>query len=155
MRPWERRSFNAFHIVVAGTGFGYLFLKYFGNSDSPFDIIQHPWQTPLMAIHIVAAAGFAVLFGILLHSHILPRLRRSRPENRLTGLIAFSSFITMALSGYLLQVSSSLLAVQIWMWTHIIAGFLFVVIYSLHLVFSKRIIEARQRTRAIHQSGHV
>jgi len=149
MRPWERRSFTAFHIVVAGTGFGYLFLKYMGNNDSPFDLIQHPWQTPLMAIHIMAAAGFAVLFGILLRSHILPRLRRSRPENRVTGLIAFSSFITMALSGYLLQVSSSPSAVQIWMWTHIITGCLFVVIYTLHLVFGKRIIKAQHRTRAM------
>jgi len=153
MRVWEHRSFTTLHFLVAGTGFGYIYLKYFTASDSSFAIIQHPWQSPLMAIHIVTSGIFAVFYGILLRSHIIPQLRRFRPENRLTGLISFSTFIVMALSGYLLQVSSTSLAIEIWTWIHISTGSLFAITYTLHFVLGNRI--RKQRTRIHSRVSHV
>ncbi len=149
MRPWERRLFFMLHLIVAVTGFGYLYLKYFTLSDASFAVIQHPWQSPTIAVHIVAAAVFMVFFGIMLRSHIIPKLRRLRPENRLTGLISLATFIIMALSGYFLQVASTLWMIQIWSWTHIITGSLFSVTYTLHIVLSRRMIKMRQQLPSI------
>lgn len=145
MKPLERRAFTSLHLLVTGTGLVYLYLKYFLKSDAPFAIVQHPWQPTIMAIHIVVASAFIAFFGMLLRSHILPKLRHRRPENRRTGWIAFVSFLVMALSGYMLQVSSSTLMIKIWMWTHIVAGILFAIIYALHFALSRRIVQRRQR----------
>ena len=148
MKALERRGFSALHIVVALTGFCYLYMEYFVTTDDPFAIVNHPWQPGLIAAHIVAAPVFAVFFGMILRSHTLPKLRRGEPVNRRTGWISLLSFSVMTVSGYLLQVAVSPVMIETWRWTHIIAGTLFVSAYGFHFGVGWRIGRAERRRRA-------
>ena len=139
MTWWERRGFNTFYVVVAATGFAYFYMKYALVTDDPFAIINHPWQPAMLSIHLVAAALFVAFFGMLFRSHSFGKIRSARPANRRTGWTSLLSFAAMALSGYFIQVTASPALITAWIWTHMAASTLFVVVYGVHLVNGWRI----------------
>ena len=142
MRPWERRSFNGLNIVVAITGFAYLYMKYALPSDDPFSVVNHPWQSSMLSLHVVLAPFVILLFGIVLRSHIIKKLiSNSRPDRR-TGWISLISFSTMALSGYLLQVATSVAWLNVCVVLHIGTSVVFIVGYGAHLVIGWRLLVA-------------
>ena len=55
MKPWERWAFNGLNIVVAITGLAYLYMKYVLPSDDPFAVVNHPWQSSMLSLHVVVA----------------------------------------------------------------------------------------------------
>ena len=67
-----------------------------------------------------------------LRSHTLPEFRRGQPTNRLTGGMSIVSFAVIALSGYLIQVSTTPILMTIWFWAHVVSGCTFVVEYGFH-----------------------
>ena len=142
MRPWERRSFNGLNIVVAITGFAYLYMKYALRSDDPFAVVNHPWQSSMLSLHVFLAPFVILLFGIVLRSHIIKKLiSNSRPDRR-TGWISLVSFSTMALSGYLLQVATSVAWLKAFMVLHIGTSVVFIIGYGAHLVIGWRLLWA-------------
>ncbi len=74
MKRWERWSFNALNVVVAMTGIVYLFMKYLLSTDDPFSVVNHPWQSSMLSLHVVVAPALILVFGIVLRSHILKKL---------------------------------------------------------------------------------
>ena len=140
MRRWERWSFNGLNIVVAITGLAYLYMKYLLASDDPFAVVNHPWQSSMLSLHVVAAPFVILLFGIVLRSHIIKKLvSNSRPDRR-TGWISLISFSLMAVSGYLLQVATSVAWLNALVVTHIGTSTVFIVGYGAHLVIGWRIL---------------
>ena len=142
MKPWERRSFNGLNIVVAITGLAYLYMKYALASDDPFAVVNHPWQSSVLSLHVVFAPFVVLLFGIVLRSHIIKKLiSDSRPDRR-TGWISLISFSTMALSGYLLQVATSVAWLNAFVVLHIGTSIVFIIGYGAHLVIGWRLLWA-------------
>ena len=142
MKPWERRSFNGLNIVVAITGLAYLYMKYALVSDDPFAVVNHPWQSSMLSLHVVFAPVVILLFGIVLRSHIIKKLiSNSRPDRR-TGWISLISFSTMALSGYLLQVATSAAWLNALVVFHIGTSLVFIIGYGAHLVIGWRLLWA-------------
>ena len=150
MKRWERWSFNGLNIVVAATGLAYLYMRYLLQSDDPFAVVNHPWQAPMLALHIVAAPFVIVTFGIVLRSHILKKLASKSQPDRRTGWVSLISFSAMALSGYLLQVVSSVTWLDALVVTHITTGGVFVVGYGAHLFIGWRLLWA---TRPVSTPG--
>ena len=142
MKPWERRSFNGLNIVEAITGLAYLYMKYALPSDDPFAVVSHPWQSSMLSLHVVLAPFVILLFGIVLRSHIIKKLiSNSRPDRR-TGWISLISFSTMALSGYLLQVATSVAWLNAFVVLHIATSVVFILGYGAHLVIGWRLLWA-------------
>jgi hypothetical protein len=141
---WERWTFNVLALAVAATGFVYLWMKYFQENTDPFAVVNHPWQPAMLSLHVVASPAFILMFGIILHSHVMKKLRASRLPNRRSGYLSLGTFVVMLTSGYLLQVSSNEQWLQGFVILHIASGALFSVIYVAHLVISTRL--ARRRT---------
>ena len=140
MKRWERWSFNGLNIVVAITGLAYLYMKYVLPSDDPFAVVNHPWQSSMLSLHVVAAPFVVLLFGIVLRSHIIKKLiSNSRPDRR-TGWISLISFSTMALSGYLLQVATSFTWLNALVVFHIATSIVFIIGYGAHLVIGWRLL---------------
>lgn len=139
MTWWERRGFNTFYVVVAATGSAYFYMKYVLVTDDPFAIINHPWQPAMLSIHLVAAAPFVAFFGMLFRSHSFGKIRSAQVANRRTGWTSLLSFAVMALSGYFIQVAASPALITTWIWVHVAASTLFVVVYGVHLVNGWRI----------------
>ena len=148
MKRWERWSFNGLNIVVAITGLAYLYMKYLLPSDDPFAVVNHPWQSSMLSLHVIVAPFVILLFGIVLRSHIIKKLSsNSRPDRR-TGWISLISFSTMALSGYLLQVATSFAWLNALVVFHIATSIVFVIGYGAHLVIGWRLLGVVNPTSA-------
>lgn len=155
MTWWERRGFNTFHVIVAATGFIYLYMKYAMTTDDPFAVINHPWQPTMLSLHVVAAPFFVAFFGMLFRSHSFGKLRSRSPANRRTGWTSLLSFSAMALSGYLIQVVSTPALIRFFIWTHVVTGTVFVVGYCVHLSNGWRINRPPEGTDAPPLRGSV
>lgn len=143
MKPWERRAFNLFALAVAATGFAYFWMKYFVQSDDPFAVVNHPWQSTMLTLHLLASPPFILIFGIIMNSHIMKKLRAPRMPNRRSGLLSFGTFAAMVASGYLLQVTMDEWWLQALVAVHVTSGALFVGAYAVHLVISTRLLAKR------------
>ena len=143
MRRWERWTFNALSLVVAATGFGYLWMKYALGNDDPFAVVNHPWQDGMLDLHVVASPAFILMFGIVFNSHVMKKLRAPRLPNRRSGFVSLGTFAAMVVSGYLLQVSSNEAWLQALVVLHVASGALFSVAYAIHLVLSARLARTR------------
>ena len=142
MRPWERLSFNVLTAVVTVTGLAYLYMKFFMQTDDPFAIVNHPWQSSTLAAHVIVAPLLMLFFGMLLRSHTLKKLASPVPGNRRTGWMSLISFGSMAFSGYLLQVVTSPAWIEVLVVTHIATSLIFAVGYMVHLVIGWRMSSA-------------
>lgn len=144
MKRWERWTFNILSLVVAVTGFVYLWMKYLLEQDDPFALVNHPWQNAMLDVHVVASPLFILISGIVLNSHIMKKLRSTARPNRRTGLTSLVTFAAMVGSGYLLQVVSSPGWLQALVVLHVASGVVFSAAYATHLVISARIALRRQ-----------
>jgi hypothetical protein len=149
VKRWERWWFNLAALVVAVTGFAYLWMKYFVQSDDPFAVVNHPWEPAMLSLHVLASPPFILIFGIILNSHIIRKLGASKVPNRKSGLVSFGTFAAMIASGYLLQVAMNETLMQALVILHVGSGALFSVTYAIHLAVSARL--ARRPAAAIRE----
>jgi len=146
MKPWERRAFNLCALVVAVTGFAYLWMKYFVQSDDPFAVINHPWQPAVLTLHILASPPFILIFGIVFNSHVMKKLKTPKLPNRKSGYASLFTFASMVVSGYLLQIVTDEGLLKGTVILHVASGAVFSVTYAVHLVISATL--ARRPVRA-------
>jgi fatty acid desaturase len=139
MKRWERWTFNALSLAVVVTGFAYLWMKYVMQTDDPFAVVNHPWQTSMLSLHVVASPAFILMFGIIFNSHVMKKLGATRLPNRRSGLVSLGTFAAMIVSGYLLQVSSSAGWLQGLVVVHVASGAVFAIVYAAHLVVSAKL----------------
>jgi hypothetical protein len=134
MSRWEAWSFGVLNVILALTGGLYFYMKYVLRNDDPLAVVNHPWQSSMLAAHVVVAPLVLVLFGIVLRSHILQKLAVNGRPGRGTGWVSLAGFTTMALSGYLLQVVASPAGLRVVMVVHVVTSTVFVLGYSAHLI---------------------
>ena len=140
MKLWERWAFNLFALAVAASGVAYFWMKYLVQADDPFAVVNHPWQSAMLHLHVLASPPFVLVFGVILNSHIMKKLRATRIPNRKTGLASFGMFATMIVSGYLLQVATSDAWLQGLVILHVASGAVFTLAYGTHLVISYKLV---------------
>jgi len=139
VKRWERWTFNALSLAVVATGFAYLWMKYFLQTDDPFAVVNHPWQTSMLSLHVVVSPAFILMFGIIFNSHVMKKLSATRLPNRRSGLVSLGTFAVMIVSGYLLQVSASEAWLQTLIVVHVASGAVFAIVYTAHLVISAKL----------------
>lgn len=144
MKRWERWSFNLASLVVVVTGFAYFWMRYLITTDDPFAVVNHPWQGPMLQAHVLAAPLFILVFGIVLNSHVMRKLRASRIPNRKSGYASLATFVLMVASGYLLQVASSDEWLKGLVAVHVASGAVFSLTYAGHLLVSVRLARRAQ-----------
>jgi hypothetical protein len=145
MRPWERWTFNLVALTVAASGFAYFWMKYLIQTDDPFAVVNHPWQGIMLHLHVLASPPFVLIFGVVLNSHILKKLRGARPSNRKTGLASLATFVLMIVSGYLLQVATSEVWLDRLVLLHVASSTVFTITYGTHLIISYRLARRPER----------
>ena len=149
MKRWERWSFNMTSLVVAITGFAYFWIRYLLTTNDPFAVVNHSWQEPMLHLHVLASPVFVLVFGIVLNSHVMKKLRASRVPNRKSGLTSLATFALMVVSGYLLQVATGEAWLRGLVSVHVASGALFSLAYVGHLVVS--VCLARRQEEAIRE----
>jgi hypothetical protein len=161
MKRWERWTFNTLSVAVIVTGFAYLWMKYGVQTDDPFAVVNHPWQTSMLSLHVVASPALILIFGIIFNSHVMKKLSATRLPNRRSGLVSLGTFAAMIVSGYLLQVSSSETWLQAMLVVHLASGAVFAIVYAAHLVISAKLARSaaaprrRRRRRRRHLLARV
>ena len=153
MKKWERWTFGLLALSVAVTGFAYGWMKYVIETDDPFAVVNHPWQGLVLATHVIVSPALILMFGILLNSHILKKLGLGTAPNRTSGLVSFVTFFGMTATGYLLQVVTNALLMQILVVVHIISGGVFSLVYVAHLVISVRLSRVQSPRRAVAEAA--
>jgi hypothetical protein len=105
----------------------------------------------MLDVHLLASPAFALMFGIVLNSHVMKKLRATRLPNRRSGYVSLGTFAAMIVSGYLLQVSWSEWWLQALVVLHVVAGAIFTVAYGAHLVISATLARRQQAGAAIRE----
>jgi hypothetical protein len=149
VKPWERWTFGLLSLVVAVTGFAYFWMKYLVVNDDPFAVVNHPWQSTMLSLHVLASPPLILVFGIILNSHIMRKLRAPKPANRRSGVASLITFGTMIASGYLLQVATGESALRVLLIAHVASGVVFSVAYVAHLIISVRLARAWAAVREV------
>jgi len=144
VKRWERWSFNGLSLVVAATGFVYLWMRYVMEAPDPFAVVNHPWQSAMLNLHVIASPLLILVFGIVFNSHVMKKLRATRLPNRRSGYVSLGTFALMVLSGYLLQTTADEGWLQALVVVHVASGALFTLVYAAHLVISARLARTRQ-----------
>ena len=138
MSRWESLAFNMLHGLLAGTGFVYLYMKYALETDDPFAVVNHAWQSATLAAHVVLAPLGMMIFGVVLRSHVLKKLTMEIRSARRSGWTSLLSFAAMAVSGYLLQVVAEPTWLRALVVIHVATSSAFILGYSVHLVLAWR-----------------
>lgn len=125
------------HVSVALTtltGIVFAVMKYFMTSSDEFAVANHPWQPHMLAVHVVVAPLLLFIFGWTFSNHMLPKWRFGDDTGKRSGLTSMFLIIPMALSAYLLQISTNETLREAMAIAHWISSGLFVVAYVLHLL---------------------
>ena len=121
------------NLLVCGTGAVYLVMKHLLASDDPFAVVNHPAQPLMQHLHVVAAPLLIFVSGYMSVLHVLPNARRVAMPRWRSGMLLLVSFVPMAASGYLLQVSVETTWRTIWLWTHLASSAMWVLGSATHL----------------------
>jgi hypothetical protein len=140
---WERWALNGTALTVALSGFVYLWMKYGMHTDDPFAVVNHPWQSVMLILHLMASPAFLLIFGVVFNSHVMRKLRVTSERNRRSGLLSLGTFATMVVTGYGLQVVTDEWWLGVLVAGHVAAGSIFTVSYAVHLVVSIRLARRR------------
>ena len=151
MKRWERWTFNSLTAAVAVTGFLYFWMKYFVESSDPFAVINHPWQTVTLNLHVIASPFLVLIFGIIFNSHVMKKLKATRLPNRRSGYISLTMFAVMVFSGYLLQVAANEQWLQALVVVHVTSSTVFSLVYAGHLIVSAKLARVRPQSAAIRE----
>jgi hypothetical protein len=149
VKRWERWSINSLSLVVAATGFVYFWMKELIQPEDPFAVVNHPWQSAMLNVHVVASPALILVFGIVFNSHVMKKLRAPRLPNRRSGWVSLVTFGTMVLSGYLLQIAASERWLQALVAVHVASGAVFTIVYAAHLVITVRLARSRGRQTSV------
>lgn len=148
MNVWERWATHILTAVVSSSGLAYLWMKYGLASPDPFSVINHPWQPVTLHGHILSAPLQVLMFGMLLKSHIAPKLGNGNGSNRRSGWIALVAFGPMVLSGYFLQVASDPAWSRVALTVHLASSGVLMATYAVHSVISLRLLRSHAKERA-------
>jgi hypothetical protein len=143
VKPWERWTFNGLALAVAASGFAYLWRKYGLEPQDPFAVVNHPWQSAMLHAHVLASPPFILVFGVILHSHVMRKLKVTGLPNRWSGYLSLGTFVAMLASGYLLQVGTSERLLAAMVAVHIASAVVFTAAYATHLVVSVALVRRR------------
>jgi hypothetical protein len=139
MKRWEVWLFHSSTVVVAMSGIAYFWMKYLMETDDPFSVVNHPWQTTMLSLHLIAAPVLVFVTGLLVQSHIRRKLASGGRPNRGSGLASILVLPVMIASGYMLQIVSDTLLAQIALYLHIGSSTIFVGTYLVHQIVTLRL----------------
>lgn len=119
--------------LTAITGVVFAVMKYFMKSTDEFSVVNHPMQPYMLAAHVVIAPAVLFILGWTFSNHMLPKYRFGDGSNKKTGIAQMALIVPMALSAYLLQVSTNETLREAMAMAHWITSGIFVISYVVHL----------------------
>jgi hypothetical protein len=119
---------------VGVSGVAYGVMKYFLAGSDPDSRVGHPWQQPMLKLHILAAPFLVFALGVIFSGHALVRLRSGVDSGRASGWGLLGVSAPMILTGALIQVLTGDAARRWTGWIHAAFGLAYVLVYAAHML---------------------
>lgn len=119
-------------ILVGGTGLVYGWMRYLLEPSDEFAVVNHPREPLLKDLHLLTAPLLVFACGVLWHTHVWARIRSSFARRRRTGILLAAFFLTMGVSGYMVQTTDDPGWRSVWIWTHGLSACLWLAGYLTH-----------------------
>jgi hypothetical protein len=125
-------------LMVGGTGLLLYVMKNWMEPVDPFAAVNHPWQPVVLKLHLLTAPLLIFAVGMVSSGHVARKMRGGTRTGRFTGMSLVLLFLPLTVSGVLIQVliRESWLAAAVW--THLLAGILFLMVFAGHRVATVR-----------------
>jgi len=94
----------------------------------------HPWQQPMLKLHVLAAPSLVFALGLVFSGHALARLRAGENPGRASGASLLGFAAPLVLTGPLIQILTGDAARQLAGWVHAALGIVYVLAYVAHLL---------------------
>jgi hypothetical protein len=134
-------------ILITLTGIVYACMHYLMKPADPFSVVNHPLEPYMLDTHIIVAPALVLLFGVLVHSHIIAKLQSNTKTARKSGIFLIPLFVIMVLSGYFLQVITASWN-KVLVVIHLTSGMIWFILYIGHYVASYRLRKLMQASAA-------
>lgn len=138
MSVWERRIQYVANLLVGGTGVLYAVMRYLMQPVDEWAVVNHPWQSHVQHLHILAAPLLVFACGLIWHRHVISNWKRGADSRSRTGIGLAASFVPMITSGYLIQTSVTEVWRETWIVVHLVTSLAWVVVFVWHLIRSLR-----------------
>ncbi len=134
MKRWAAVLNHVACLLVGLSGVAYGVMKYFMAGTDPDSRAGHPWQQPVLKVHVLTAPFLIFALGLVFSSHALKRLQGGEDPGRTSGagLLALAS--PLVLTGPLIQILTGDAARQWTGWVHAALGAVYLLVYAAHLL---------------------
>ncbi|MEO8587530.1 MAG: hypothetical protein ABI584_15295 [Acidobacteriota bacterium] len=134
MKRWAVVLNHLACLLVGLSGVAYGVMKYLMAGSDPDSRAGHPWQQPMLKLHVLAAPFLVFALGLVFSGHALTRLQAGEETGRAsgTGLLSFAA--PLVLTGPLIQVFTGDSARHWTGWIHAALGAVYVLAYAGHLL---------------------
>ncbi|MBM3977881.1 MAG: hypothetical protein FJ299_12945 [Planctomycetes bacterium] len=130
-------SVHTTSLLVAGSGIALAWCVYLRTPADPEALVD-PLQGLLQHAHVLAAPLSTLALGAAWAMHAWPKWRGGERQARASGLTLIGLSLPMILSGYLLQIASSLEARAAWSLVHTWGSLAWTAVALLHVARARR-----------------
>jgi hypothetical protein len=125
------------HLAVAAvglSGLAYGIMKYFLTGSDPDSRVGHPWQQPMLKLHVLSAPLLVFALGLIFSAHAVQKLRSGEDPGRTSGSGLLALATPLVLSGPLIQILTGDEARRWTGWIHAGLGVAYLLAYTAHLL---------------------
>jgi membrane protein YdbS with pleckstrin-like domain len=123
------------------SGIAYGVMKYFVAAADPDSRVGHPWQQPMLKLHVLTAPFLVFALGLVFSGHALKRLQEGEDPGRTSGAGLLFLAAPLVLTGPLIQAFTGDAARQWAGWIHAALGAVYVLAYVAHLLKKRPPVE--------------
>ena len=127
MKPFPKWLLMVSSLVTGVSGLVYFWMKRFLVPSDPFAMVGHPLEPWMLKAHILAAPVLVFAIGLISVDHIWRHYRCLVPAGRRSGVITMWVIIPMVVTGYLIQIMTSMGWLSALAWTHLGVGIVYLV----------------------------
>ncbi len=138
MSNFERWNLWITTALVVATGVGLFGVKYLMSPSEPWAVINHPIQPWLLKAHIIVSPFMIFAVGVITTRHIWQHYRSGQQRGRHTGITTALVTVPMILTGYLIQVMTTMGWVSAMAIAHIVFGTVYALGLSAHQLVIQR-----------------
>ena len=135
---FERWNLWITTILVILTGVALFGVKYLMTPGEPWAVINHPIQPWILKAHIIVSPFMIFAVGMITVRHIWQHYRGGLARGRHTGIVTALVTVPMILTGYFIQVMTSMGWIKAMAIAHIVLGTIYALGLSAHQVAIQR-----------------
>ncbi len=134
MRRLAAWSIHLAALLVGGTGLVYGWMRYCLEPADELALVHHPLEPRFQHLHVLFAPLLVFACAAIWNEHVWQRVRSGHRPRRATGLVLFTLFFPMVLSGAWVQIAAGELARELATWLHAGSGTAWCAAYLVHLL---------------------